>query len=225
MTIKNMPSDVEVKLHPRARHMTLRFQPRKQVFLVTKPKRISQREIAEFVSTHLEWMEAQRALYPAPAPLKAGENLSFLGKSYILTHEEAAGVACRIEGDCLIVACRLPRFERAVQRFLKQQAETMMTSLVYKKAAQIDKKIKTIRFRDTTSRWGSCARDGRLSFSWRIIMAPPETVDYIVAHEVAHLQHFNHSQRFWDLCEKLSDDYAGGKSWLQKNAGLLQSAF
>jgi predicted metal-dependent hydrolase len=221
----DLPDDIEVKLHPRARNMTLRFQPRKQVFVVTKPKRTSQKDIAEFVSIHTDWMKEQRALYPKPGELRPGEALLFLGKNHVLTHEEAPGVACRVEGERLIVACRLPRFERAVQRFLKQQAETMMTALVYEKAAQINKPVKTVRFRDTTSRWGSCARDGRLSFSWRIIMAPPETIDYIVAHEVAHLQQFNHSDRFWKLCEKLSKDYEAGKSWLLKNAGLLQSAF
>jgi predicted metal-dependent hydrolase len=225
MTIRTMPADVEVKLHPRARRMTLRFQPRKQVFVVTKPKRTSQKDIAEFVSAHIDWMKEQRTLYPKPGELRPGETLLFLGKNLILMHVEAAGVACKIEDDRLIVACRLPRFERAVQRFLKQQAEVMMTALVHEKASAINKKIKTIRFRDTTSRWGSCARDGRLSFSWRIIMAPIETVDYIVAHEVAHLQHFNHSDRFWDLCERLSKDYETGKKWLQKNAELLQLAF
>lgn len=225
MKAVDFPSDIEIKMHPRARNMTLRFQPRKQIFVVTKPKRTSQKDIAEFVSIHIDWMKEQRALYPAPAPLKPDEKLLFLGKYHILTHEEAAGVAVRVEGDRLIVACRLSRFERAVQRFLKQQAEAVMLPLVYEKAAQINKKVKTVRFRDTTSRWGSCARDGRLSFSWRIIMAPPETIDYIVAHEVAHLQQFNHSDRFWSLCEKLSKDYEVGKSWLQKNAGLLQSAF
>ena len=68
------------------------------------------------------------------------------------------------------------------------------------------KRAKAIRFKDTTSRWGSCTSDGKLSFSWRIMMAPPPVIDYLVAHEVAHLKEMNHGPKFWKLCEELCPD-------------------
>jgi predicted metal-dependent hydrolase len=96
-----------------------------------------------------------------------------------------------------------------------------LSDIASEKAGDIKKIISSIKIRDTKTRWGSCAKDGSLSFSWRLIFAPYHTIDYVVAHEVAHLAHMNHGPKFWALCEKLSLNYTGGKEWLKANGNEL----
>jgi predicted metal-dependent hydrolase len=78
-----------------------------------------------------------------------------------------------------------------------------------------------VQVKDTRSRWGSCTEDGRISYSWRLVFAPPKALDYVVAHECSHLVHMDHSENFWRLCEKTSRAYEEGKDWMQKNAHSL----
>ena len=85
------------------------------------------------------------------------------------------------------------------------------------------RKAKAISYKDTTSRWGSCTSEGRLAFSWRIMMAPPAVLDYLVAHEVAHLKEMNHGPKFWKLCEQLCPGTERCKAWLKRNGAALQA--
>jgi predicted metal-dependent hydrolase len=111
---------------------------------------------------------------------------------------------------------------RRIADFLKRQAKKDIEALVEKHTAAIGKPAKLVRFRDTSSRWGSCTSEGTLSFSWRIMMAPPPVIDYLVAHEVAHLKQMNHGPKFWKLCEELCPDTERCKAWLKRNGGALQ---
>jgi predicted metal-dependent hydrolase len=121
----------------------------------------------------------------------------------------------------LLVSTYLDNPSGRILRFLKEQARKNISELAYKKADIIDKEIKSIQIRDTKSRWGSCGQNKRLSFSWRLILSPPESLDYVVAHEVAHLVHMNHTRKFWTLCEELSYDYINGKSWMREHGNSL----
>lgn len=222
LTFADFPA-VDIKVHAAARRMTLRYQPHKGVFLLTTPKRTSRRAADAFIEQQRAWMLAQQALYPRVEPIAPGRTLLFMGREYTVQHEEKPGVAIHILADTLLVQCRAARFPRALLRFLKQHATDTITQLVHEKAHAIARPVQNISLRDTTSRWGSCSRDGRLSFSWRLIMAPPEVIDYVVAHEVAHLVHFDHSKDFWALCRQLSTHYTFGKHWLQQNTALLHT--
>ena len=110
-----------------------------------------------------------------------------------------------------------------ILRFLQQQALAVITHLAQEKAAHIDKKIGKITLRDTASRWGSCAHNGNLSFSWRIVMAPPLVIDYLAAHEVAHLKEMNHGPNFWALCERLCPRSDEAKAWLKRHGTMLHA--
>ena len=206
---------VEIKPHVRARRATLRYNAKKSCFTVTTPKRTSKKFILEFLATHQQWMAQQQRLAPQKSKPLATGTITIQGVPRRIMHHEKPGVAISLQDEELIVHCRAERLPRAILRFLKQHAEHIILPLVRDKAAQINKTVSTIAFRDTTSRWGSCSHDGRLSFSWRLIMAPLDTIDYVVAHEVAHLTHFNHSAEFWALCRALSRNYTGGKHWLK----------
>lgn len=216
-----MTVEVQIKKHPRARHLTLRYQPHKGHFVLTTPRRTSRKEADAFLADQRLWMREQQQCYPKPQALQPGDELLYLGKKRCIEHTEGKGVHVEVKADSLCVTCRIERFPRTVQRFLKQQAAQTLTPLIYQKAEQIGKQVAAITFRNSTSRWGSCTRSRRLSFSWRLIMAPMEAIDYVVAHEVAHLKHFNHQEKFWSLCRDLSSDYDFGKKWLHENAAQL----
>ena len=90
-------------------------------------------------------------------------------------------------------------------------------------AGALGKTVTAISMKDTRSRWGSCTAQGRLSFSWRIVMAPDHVIDYLAAHEVAHLEEMNHGPRFWSLCRRLCPHTDEAKSWLKRNGSALHS--
>lgn len=215
------PFTVHIKTHARARNLTLRYYGTKGYFVATKPKRVSQKETMQFLHAHVDWMHTQTRIAQQATPEKREGHILIADTWRRVKHTDGAGVHVALHDDALHVTCREARLPRAIQRFIRQHALDTISALAYEKAAQIDCKIDSITVRDTTSRWGSCSHDGRLSFSWRLIMAPPAVIDYVVAHEVAHLVHFDHSTEFWALCRTLSTHYTTGKHWLKLNGQSL----
>jgi hypothetical protein len=110
---------------------------------------------------------------------------------------------------------------RRVMDFLKREARKRLEDAVRRHCAKIDVKARDVTLRDTTSRWGSCSATGGLNFSWRLIMAPPHVLDYLAAHEVAHLIHMNHSDEFWALTRKLSNETDSAEAWLKAHGASL----
>jgi predicted metal-dependent hydrolase len=88
-------------------------------------------------------------------------------------------------------------------------------------AAKIGRRVTRVTLRDTRSRWGSCTAEGALMYSWRLIMAPPEVLRYVAAHEVAHLVEMNHSNRFWAVVEGLYPGWQTQRAWLRSHGGAL----
>src|SRR5690606_8925445 len=143
---------------------------------------------------------------PDPEPIKEGGNILIEGvERRIVRRDGKRGVETELTPTELIVTCAPDRLQRAVLRFVKRHAEKIITKMAAEKSARAGgRPLQRVKFRDTNSRWGSCTCDGVLSFSWRLVMAPPEVLDYIVAHEVAHLVHMNHSKNFWKKCRELT---------------------
>src|SRR5690606_34060629 len=112
---------------------------------------------------------------------------------------------------------------RRIADFLKHEARAELSARVSRHAAGIGARPGRITLRDTTSRWGSCSSSGALSFSWRIIMAPPAVIDYLAAHEVAHLREMNHGPAFWQLCRQLAPRSDECRDWLRRNGASLQA--
>src|SRR5690606_38621238 len=107
--------------------------------------------------------------------------------------------------------------------FLKAQARADLSMLVARHAAALGVRPGRITMRDTVSRWGTCAANRDLSFSWRIVMAPPAVIDYLAAHEVAHMREMNHGPRFWELCRSLSPRTDECREWLRRNGSALHA--
>ena len=110
-----------------------------------------------------------------------------------------------------------------MQDFLIREARRDLEAAVGRHAARLGVKVRRITLRDTSSRWGSCSASGALNFSWRLVLAPPFVLDYLAAHEVAHLIHMNHSDAFWAVVTRLSTDVDPAEAWLKTHgSGLLR---
>lgn len=142
-----------------------------------------------------------------------GRGLCNISQAAAATTTEAAGKAA----SQLNVPGEQAHLPRRVLDFYRSAAPKIMLPIVYEYSQQLGVKFKDVRFKDTRSRWGSASSAGNLSFSWRIIMAPIEVVRYLVAHEVAHLRHMNHSKVFWQTCGELCPKWHEYSKWLKRH--------
>lgn len=193
--------------------MTLRYQPLQHHLVLTLPRYVSIRQGLHFVEEKRKWIEKQIDETVQQFPFKNGYTLPLLGTEYTLLHVGGRGVIT-IEGECIRVPGDEAFMARRVTDWLKEFARAEIGKRAHEKATTIGRNIRRITVRDTTSRWGSCSHDGCLSFSWRLIFAPYEVFDYVISHEVAHLQEFNHSDAFWNIVEQLSPGHRQWRDWL-----------
>ena len=128
-----------------------------------------------------------------------------------------------ISAGQLTIHCRPEHLPRRVKDFLKEKAREVLEAAAAEKLSDINKRAAGIRVIDPKTRWGSCAPDGQMMFSWRLILAPPPVLDYVVAHEVAHRIHMNHSRKFWALCASLTEDAGASRKWLRANGNTLMA--
>ena len=218
---------VKVVENDRAKRLTLRIIPGGDGLKVTTPCHIGDDEIEEFVSRNANWAATRIARLPEKVALEPGAVIPFKGVDHriVLTGKLRGVVAARLIDDQPVL--EVPGVGDAVGRkllsWLKQEARKELDRIVTLHAGEIGVRPKQIRITDTTSRWGSCSSNRTLSFSWRIIMAPPEVLNYLAAHEVAHLVEMNHSERFWALTRRLCPDTNVQKNWLRKNGATLHA--
>ena len=212
--------------NPRARRLTLRIKPGAQGLSVTTPVGISMLEVERFLYRNREWLEEKLGKVPERPIVRPGIKIPIRGVNHEIVHEPGRGVTqAERGGDSARLIVRGDRLHlpRRIADFLKKEAKAEIEALVVQHTATIGRNAKSVRFKDTVSRWGSCSADGNLSFSWRIMMAPKPVINYLVAHEVAHLKHMNHGKDFWALCEELCPDTKRCRAWLKKNGTALQA--
>lgn len=210
----------------RARRLTLRIDAGGRGLRITVPPGIAGGEVERFLTRHQGWLEQRLAKVPDRPQVRPGIKIPLRGVPHLLVHEPGRGTVETRQGEAgpeLLVYGDRRHFARRVADFLKREAKKDIEALVEKHTASVGRKAKAIRFKDTASRWGSCTSDGTLSFSWRIMMAPKPVINYLVAHEVAHLKEMNHGPKFWKLCGELCPDTERCKAWLKKNGNALQA--
>ncbi|MBR0648444.1 M48 family metallopeptidase [Roseomonas terrae] len=205
----------------RARRVSLRIDPRAGEVIVTLPMREARRAGMALLTTHAAWvMQRLAALAPAVS-LAPGAEVLLGGRPHVICHDPSARGGAFLEGATITVTGQLEFLARRVKDFLRAEAKRRIAVLADGHAATLGVKIRAIRLKDTRSRWGSCAPDGTLAFSWRLVMAPDWVLDYVVAHEVAHLRELNHSPRFWAHVETLAPDREAAQDWLRDNGPAL----
>jgi hypothetical protein len=212
---------LELSRHPRARRITLRLNATGDGVRLVLPRRTPLREAIDFAERNSGWILKHLEKVPARIPFTAGAVIPLLGVDHVIAHDASARCGVSRDGGMIRVAGLPEHLPRRVGDFLMREARAEIGSRAREKAARIDRRVNRLSLRDTRSRWGSCNSDGNLNFSWRLILAPEAVLDYVVAHEVAHLVHLNHSPRFWKLAGELSLDMAQAKAWLERHGAQL----
>jgi hypothetical protein len=228
----------------RARRFSLQVSEARRGAILTMPVYSSFAEADEFLSRHLDWLKERVAGLSEPVPFTHGAIVPLRGFAHQVRFagsvrrrgvvwmeaaEDAKASPAWPQGARLPIR-RLPRLvvagepEHAPRRmldWLKRQAHQDLKARVDVHAGRLGLRPARIFVRDQTTRWGSCSTTGALSFSWRLVLAPPFVLDYLAAHEVAHLGHMNHGPRFWNLVERTMPRHEEARSWLRKHGASL----
>jgi len=217
---------VRVRRHRQARRYTLRIHAATREVVLTMPPRGSVKQASEFAHKHGAWIAARLARLPQAAPFAHGAIVPLRGVDHRIEHRRGARgtvwTECGDDGAVMIcVAGGEEHVERRVRDFLKREAKRDLEAASKAAAAALGVTVARVSIRDQTSRWGSCSSTGVLSYSWRLIMAPPFVLEYLAAHEVAHLIEMNHSRRFWRLVERIYPDLKRAKAWLDTHGAAL----
>lgn len=215
---------VAVKRNSRARRLILRIDPVSGQPVLTLPSRISLAEGERFLHAHLGWLEARLARQPGDEPFRHGAIFPLRGAPCRIEHRGGRGLV-RLEASGASLTLAVPgeatHLARRVSDWLKREARRDLQAAVARHASMLCRHPAGIRIGDARSRWGSCSSAGVLSFSWRLVLAPPHVLDYLAAHEVAHLAEMNHGHRFWAEVGRLDPDFQQARLWLKRNgAGL-----
>jgi hypothetical protein len=216
---------VQLRRNPRARRYTLRVRAATRDVVLTVPARGTLPEALDFARRHAGWVEVRLARLPERVAFAPGALLPLRGTPHRIIHRPGArGTVWTGSEDgeaALFVAGDGAHVARRVGDFLKREARRDLVEAAQRHASALGVSLARVTLRDTASRWGSCSGAGALSFSWRLILAPPSVLDYLAAHEVAHRREMNHGPRFWATVDALFPERHAAEAWLKKHgAGL-----
>ena len=215
LIVEGQALPLRLRTHSRARRMSLRVAPDGESLSLVLPPDVSPDQGLAFAAAQEDWIAARLAELPVRVPFAVGSCVPLRGEVLEVRSapEARRGVWC--EDGQILVSGRSEHLARRLRDYLKAEARAQIGPAVRDKAARLGREAGRVSLRDTRSRWGSCSAKGDLSFSWRLILAPPRVLDYVVAHEVAHLAEHNHGARFWRLAGDLALDLAAGRAWLK----------
>ncbi len=214
-----MAFELHLRRSRRARRLTLRVSSHDGRVTLTMPPRVSEAEARAFAEERRDWIET--ALERIQPIVSVGEGAAFPLEGRMGTPMPGVGPRPWLESDVLHLPAKAPG--RAAKAYLRHLARDRLAEAADRRAAELGETYTRLDLRDTRSRWGSCSVAGRLMFSWRLVMAPPEVLDYVAAHEVAHLKRMDHSPAFWGLVEGLCPDWRDHRDWLRQEGGALQA--
>jgi predicted metal-dependent hydrolase len=212
--IDQRPVSLRIRTSTRARNMLLSVNPADGGIDLVLPRGTPVGEGLVFVESRSRWLAGRLRALPAPVPFLDGAEIPVLGVPCSLRHCPDLHGGVWMNDDEILVTGRAEYMARRVTDWLRRTAKDEISRRAHQKAELIGQRITHISVRDTRTRWGGCTSTGRLSFSWRLLLAPPNVLDYVVAHEVAHLVEMNHSQKFWQLVGKITVDADRAKAWL-----------
>jgi predicted metal-dependent hydrolase len=217
---------VQLRRHRQARRYTLRIQATTREVVLTIPPRGTVKEASAFAQKHGGWIAARLGRLPEVVPFADGVAVPLRGVPHRITHRSDVRGTVWAEigagGEALLcVAGLAPHIGRRVADFLRREAKRDLEAASRRYAAALGLGFRRVTVRDQSSRWGSCSTAGMLSFSWRLILAPGEVLDYLAAHEVAHLIEMNHSPKFWRLVQRICPHHQSAKAWLDAHGADL----
>jgi predicted metal-dependent hydrolase len=206
--LEDIGAQLEVRRHPAARRLTLRVSRTRRAVIVTLPLQCDLDEAGTFLNRHIDWVRARLDSLPNHVPFENSAAMPLRGIPHTITFtgdtcSRIMSVEKRGPRPALVVPGDKALAGKRLMRWLFDEAKRDLAKSVEKHARPLSLQVKRIVVRDQTSRWGSCSTTGSLSFSWRLILAPHFVLDYVAAHEVAHLVEMNHWPRFWALVKKI----------------------
>lgn len=221
MSVLSLPGGSEVPLavrrSKRARNILLHVGTLDGSVELVLPQRVPLAEGLSFARSKGKWVQRRLSEVLGPIPFADGQEVPFLGEPHVIRHLPSPRGTVRRCGTELIAEGYHEHVARRVRDWLCAEARREITRRAGTKARMLGRPHGRITIRDQRTRWGSCTHEGNLSFSWRLVMAPEPVLDYVVAHEVAHLQELNHGRGFWALVDRLCDHPDRSRRWLVEN--------
>jgi len=216
----NTQAEIDVRINRRAKHLRLKVEPDGQVVLVL-PSPGNWPEGQDFLRERAIWLASRLRLMADYTAFAPDAVIPVLGFDHVIRHDPLHRGAVKGDDNVITISGKLEHLPRRLTDWLKAQAREELSERARAYAARLDRRIVRITLRDTKGRWGSCSANGNLSFCWRLILAPEHVLDYVAAHEVAHLVELSHSKKFWRIVEELRVDYKISDQWLTRHGSNL----
>jgi predicted metal-dependent hydrolase len=217
---------VRVQVDKRARRVSVRIDPAAREAVATAPNRRHAVDAIGFASERVDWIAERLGALPPQVAFRPGAFIPLRGVIHLLKPADK-GRTVRLDPagsmPTLLVPGAASAFADKTRGFFRAAARIDLAERVAVHAATLKVEPRSIAIKDMRSRWGSCSSEGRLNFSWRLVCAPPFALDYVAAHEVAHLKEMNHSARFWKQVERCIPDWRTARAWLQDKGSSLHS--
>jgi predicted metal-dependent hydrolase len=221
LDIEGRTVPLRIRRDRRARRLILRIDGHRDGVVVTLPGHVPVAEGVDLARSKAAWIMRQLDRLPPRVPFAHGALVPVLGVDHRVRFDPAGRRPVRRGRGEIVVGGRPEHLARRLTDWLRAEARRLVAPRAHHKAERLGRAPAGITMRDTRSRWGSCSADGKLSFSWRLVMAPEHVLDYVVAHEVAHLVEKNHGSRFWELVADLTGDAETARAWLNAHGARL----
>ncbi|MEN8658593.1 SprT family zinc-dependent metalloprotease [Marivita sp.] len=223
MSVRTFPGNPEIPLklrkNARARRMTLRISRVDGAVTLTVPRGVSEREALEFAAEKRDWVIGNLSQHDKPQLVGPGDSIDVGGRSFQIVQGDAKRLS--VQDGRIILPAPIEKGRVHLMAWLKERARIELTRASDHYAERLGRGYSRITLRDTRSRWGSCSSAGALMYSWRLILAPKNVLDYVAAHEVAHLQEMNHSADFWRVVDRLYGPHQEARTWLRHEGPKL----
>ncbi len=219
----NPPIPVLLRRSGRARRISLRLSQLDGRVTLTLPRRLPQAQAIAFLEEKESWLRRHLADRPLEVRIGAGALVPVEGVLHRIVPGQTRILRAALHGDEPSLQVPGPRGQLAarLQGHLRALARDRLAAASDLYAARLGRGYTRLTLRDTRSRWGSCTAAGGLMYSWRLILAPPEVLAYVAAHEVAHLAEMNHSRAFWETVERIYGDWKVPRQWLRDEGASL----
>ena len=212
---------LRVRRNRRARRLILRIDADTDGVVVTLPPGAGAAEALALAADKAAWIARRLRALPSRVPFADGALVPLLGVEHRVRHVAGGGRPVRRQGRELVVTGAPEHLARRLGDWLRRQARRELAPRAEAMAARLGRRVLRIGVRETRSRWGSCSADGALSFCWRLVMAPEAVLDYVVAHEVAHLAERDHGPAFWSTVARLTGGAEAARAWLRRHGPAL----
>lgn len=206
LSLPGLAWPVALRPHPRAKAMRLRLDEARERLTLTYPRRMSRRAALDWAQRQGEWVEAQLTMIQPGEPFRSGATTPLEGREILLHWEERLPRMPRLTGNRLSCGGPEAGFASRIERYFRRQALSRLSAETADVARRAGVTVRSVSVGDATSRWGSCSANGSIRYNWRLILAQPHLLCWVVAHEVAHRRHMDHGADF----RRLEADLYGG---------------